>query len=212
MSGIFEIDKQFDFCYGHRVYNQELDPELSVDGLCKCRHLHGHNGRMHIGLKAENLERGMVTDFKNLECIKVLVDDVLDHKFIAGFEDPLFDELFNNSKENIQWDEYDLGHVHPAHIDVVCDTAYSNVFESTNSVLAAEAYERALRDKLEGLVVVKFVPTSENLCKMFADIAGKRLAKIFGDRVSVSFVDFWETPKSHCRYTLGAIKSAKLIG
>ena len=180
MSGIFEIDKQFDFCYGHRVYNQELDPELSVNGLCKCRHLHGHNGRLLVGLKAENLERGMVTDFKNLECIKVLVDDVLDHKFIAGFEDPLFDELFNNSKENIQWDEYDLGHVHPAHID-----------------------------KLEGLVVVKFVPTSENLCKMFADIAGKRLAKIFGDRVSVSYVDFWETPKSHCRFT---VKSAKLIG
>ena len=197
MSGIFEIDKQFDFCYGHRVYNQELDPELSVNGLCKCRHLHGHNGTLKIGLKAENLERGMVTDFKNLEVIKVLVDDVLDHKFIAGFEDPLFDELFNNSKENIQWDEYDLGHVHPAHIDVVCEAQES------------EEMKRALRDKLEGLVVVKFVPTSENLCKMFADIAGKRLAKIFGDRVSVSYVDFWETPKSHCRFT---VKSAKLIG
>lgn len=205
MTGIFEIDKQFDFCYGHRVYNQELDPELSVNGLCKCRHLHGHNGRLLVGLKAENLDRGMVTDFKNLECIKVLVDDVLDHKFIAGFEDPLFDELFNNSKENIQWDEYDLGHVHPAHIDVVCEA----VGGAGRTAQESEEMKRAMRDKLEGLVVVNFVPTSENLCKMFADIAGKRLAKIFGDRVSVSYVDFWETPKSHCRFT---VKSAKLIG
>ena len=197
IEGIYEIDKQFDFSYGHRVFSQELDPELSMNSLTKCRWIHGHNGRLLVGLKAENLERGMVTDFKNLECIKVLVDDVLDHKFIAGFEDPLFDELFNNSKENIQWDEYDLGHVHPAHIDVVCEAQES------------EEMKRAMRDKLEGLVVVKFVPTSENLCKMFADIAGKRLAKIFGDRVSVSFVDFWETPKSHCRFT---VKSAKLIG
>lgn len=199
---MYEIDKQFDFCYGHRVYNQQLDKELSVDGLCKCRHLHGHNGLLKICLQAETLERGMVTDFKNLECIKVLVDNVLDHKFIAGIEDPLFDELFNNSSNFIIWDEYGLGHVAPNHIEYVCDTAYSEYYKFTESEREASEYERAIRDKLEGLVVVKFVPTSENLCKMFAEIANKRLAKLFDGRVKVSYVDFWETPKSHCRYTV----------
>lgn len=199
---MYQIDKQFDFCYGHRVFTQELDPELSVDGLCKCRHLHGHNGLLKIGLQAETLERGMVTDFKNLECIKVLVDDVLDHKFIAGIEDPLFDELFNNSSDFIIWDEYGLGHVDPLHISEVCDSTYSGYYELSKSVNVASEHERAVRDKLEGLVVVNFVPTSENLCKMFADVANKRLAKLFDGRVKVSYVDFWETPKSHCRYTL----------
>lgn len=199
---MYEIDKQFDFCYGHRVYNQQLDKDLSVDGLCKCRHLHGHNGKLLIGLQANTLERGMVTDFKNLECIKVLVDDVLDHKFIAGIEDPLFDELFNDSSSFIIWDEYGLGRVDPAHINAVCNSFYHEHYRLSRSVTIASEHERAIRDKLEGLVVVNFVPTSENLCKMFADVANKRLAKLFDGRVKVSYVDFWETPKSHCRYTL----------
>lgn len=199
---MYEIDKQFDFSYGHRVFTQELDAELSNHSLSKCRWIHGHNGKLLIGLQADTLERGMVTDFKNLECIKVLVDDVLDHKFIAGIEDPLFDELFNNSSDFIIWDEYGLGHVDPLHISEVCDSTYSEYYELSKSANVASEHERAIRDKLEGLVVVDFVPTSENLCKMFADVANKRLAKLFDGRVKVSYVDFWETPKSHCRYTL----------
>lgn len=199
---MYEIDKQFDFSYGHRVFTQELDAELSNHSLSKCRWIHGHNGLLKIGLQAETLERGMVTDFKNLECIKVLVDDVLDHKFIAGIEDPLFDELFNNSSDFIIWDEYGLGHVDPLHIDHVYMEAHRECISQLMPTAVADEFCRALKDKLEGLVVVNFVPTSENLCKMFADVANKRLAKLFDGRVKVSYVDFWETPKSHCRYTL----------
>lgn len=191
---MFEIDKQFDFCYGHRVHNQELDKELSVDGLCKCRHLHGHNGMLKIGLKAKELERGMVTDFKNLECIKVLVDDILDHKFIVDINDPLFNALFNDSDNAILWDEYGLGGIDPGYINTV-------LLDLKHDGYVPE-FLQATRDKLEGVVVVDFVPTSENLCKMFANVAQARLAKLFGDRVQISYVDFWETPKSHCRYTL----------
>lgn len=201
IKGTYQIDKQFDFSYGHRVFTQELDRELSLNSHTKCRWLHGHNGMLKIGLEARDLERGMVTDFKNLEIIKVLVDDVLDHKFIAGIEDPLFDVLFDSSSEWIIWDEYGLGHVDPNHIDMVCLTKFNMMLADSGSTAEATEFERAFRDKLEGLVVVNFVPTSENLCKMFADIASKRLAKLFGNRVKVSYVDFWETPKSHCRYT-----------
>ena len=34
------IDKQIDFCFGHRVWTQNLDAKFSIDDLCKCRHLH----------------------------------------------------------------------------------------------------------------------------------------------------------------------------
>ena len=182
----YAIDKQFDFCYGHRVHNQELDADLSVDGKCKCRHLHGHNGMLKIGLAADDLERGMVTDFKNLECIKVLVDDILDHKFIIDYNDPLFDELTNYAKNHVTWDEYGFGHINKDFIELIVSRQQTVLKEAT-------------RDKLEGFVVVDFVPTSENLCKKFAEVADIRLRKLTEGRVRVAFVDFWETPKSHCR-------------
>lgn len=188
---MFQIDKQFDFCYGHRVHNQVLDADLSVDGKCKCRHLHGHNGCLKIGLESTTLERGMVTDFKNLECIKVLVDDILDHKFIIDINDPLFTDITGAPKSMVIWDDYNIGHILPHYIDTVVD-----------AIKEDEVLKEATRDKLEGFVVVDFVPTSEKLCRMFADVADIRLSKITGDRVRVSYVDFWETPKSHCRYTV----------
>lgn len=186
---MYAIDKQFDFCYGHRVHNQVLDAELSVDGKCKCRHLHGHNGKLKIGLASLELERGMVTDFKNLECIKVLVDDILDHKFIIDINDPLFEDITGTPKNEVIYPEYDIGVINPDFINLKVDQTERPLKE-------------AMRDKLEGFVIVKFVPTSENLCRMFAEVAQKRLSKICRDRVSVSYVDFWETPKSHCRYVL----------
>ena len=195
---MFEIDKQFDFCYGHRVHNQELNADLSENGICKCRHLHGHNGLLKVGLKAKNLERGMVTDFKNLECIKTLVDDILDHKFIVDIHDPLFKEItagYSRPVEfsDIHWDAYGLGVIKPEYVE-------DSVSVANHS--KGEEYARAVRDKLEGFVIVDFVPTSENLCKKFAEIAHQRLFELFDGRVQVAYVDFWETPKSHCRYTL----------
>lgn len=193
---MFAIDKQFDFCYGHRVWNQQLNKDLSVDGLCKCRHLHGHNGMLKIGLSASDLQRGMVTDFKNLECIKVLVDDILDHKFIIDIHDPLFQLLTSYqipvTADDIVWNDYNLGSISSEYIDKVTALALGE----------GEEFAQAIRDKLEGFVIVNFVPTSENLCRMFAKVAQKRLSVLFDGRVNVAFVDFWETPKSHCRYTL----------
>lgn len=195
---MFEIDKQFDFCYGHRVHNQELNADLSENSQCKCRHLHGHNGLVKVGLKAKNLERGMVTDFKNLECIKTLVDDILDHKFIIDVNDPLFKDITAGYSRPVEfsdiiWDDYNLGSINPNYIDDAVRVA----------MFKGDEYARAIRDKLEGFVIVDFVPTSENLCKKFAEVATLRLKELFDGRVEVAYVDFWETPKSHCRYTLG---------
>ena len=41
----WKISKEFEFCYGHRVWSQTLNTEFSLDGCLKCRHLHGHQGK-----------------------------------------------------------------------------------------------------------------------------------------------------------------------
>ena len=91
------IDKQFSFCYGHRVWSQLLDEDYCATGdtHCKCRFTHGHEGLVHIFLSADDLERGMVTDFKHLGWMKNFLDDNLDHKFIIDRNDPIFMQIIN---------------------------------------------------------------------------------------------------------------------
>ena len=62
----WKISKEFEFCYGHRVWSQTLNTEFSLDGCLKCRHLHGHQGKILVYLEASELNDGMVTDFKHL--------------------------------------------------------------------------------------------------------------------------------------------------
>ena len=85
------IDKSFDWCYGHRVWSQELNEKFTADGdtCLACRQLHGHQGKLKVMLEGDELERGMVTDFKHLGWMKNFIDDVLDHKFIMYINDPL---------------------------------------------------------------------------------------------------------------------------
>ena len=47
---MFRVTKHIDFCYGHRLLNYEG----------KCRHLHGHNGRVEVHIEADKLDaRGL---------------------------------------------------------------------------------------------------------------------------------------------------------
>lgn len=78
---MFQVTKQFDFCYGHRL--------LNYDG--KCRHFHGHNGKIEVTLSASQLdEKGMVRDFSGIkQILKAWVDEALDHRMILHEKDPL---------------------------------------------------------------------------------------------------------------------------
>ena len=67
------IDKQFDFCFGHRVWSQELNTKYSLDGCLACRHLHGHQGKVKLFLGANDLNKGMVTDFKHTNIFQEMV-------------------------------------------------------------------------------------------------------------------------------------------
>ena len=197
------IDKSFDFCFGHRVYTQTLNTKYSLDGCLACRHLHGHQGKVKLFLGANDLIKGMVTDFKHTNIFKKWLDDVMDHKFIIDINDPLFDDMFGLIKldSNKNWMDFesdtsnlliglykdykyavpDLDHL---------DGIISNL-EKTNEE------KQAIFEKFEGLVLVDFIPTSENLCKWWYEVANKMLN---GLGIDVVAVEYWETPKSHCRY------------
>ena len=201
MNKIFKwtIDKQFDFCFGHRVWSQDLNTKYSLDGCLACRHLHGHQGKVKLFLAANELQKGMVTDFKHTNIFKKWLDDIMDHKFIIDINDPLFENLAGDilltTDNNLPWyenlmvdynSEYDYARPDLDHI--------TDILSKLN---ISDAQRQALFEKYEGLVIVNFVPTSENLCKWWFEVANKMLKELGIDVVSV---EYWETPKSHCRY------------
>lgn len=169
----WRISKSFDFCYGHRVWSQELNADFSLDPCLKCRHLHGHQGKVIVYLESTQLQNGMVTDFKHLNWFKQFLDDVLDHKFIIDIHDPLFSTLLPhyNVQELIK---------HP-----------QGYYTVDLNKIANEPQH--LHEMYEGYVLVDFVPTSENLSAWFLQITAEKMEKL---GVNVSGVEFYETPKS----------------
>jgi 6-pyruvoyltetrahydropterin/6-carboxytetrahydropterin synthase len=77
---MFTVSREIDFCYGHRLLNY----------AGKCRHLHGHNGRLIIMLQAARLdEQGMVLDFSEIKrVVGGWIDENLDHRMILNRTDP----------------------------------------------------------------------------------------------------------------------------
>jgi 6-pyruvoyltetrahydropterin/6-carboxytetrahydropterin synthase len=101
---MFRVSREIHFCYGHRL--------LDYEG--KCRHLHGHNGRLVVTIKSVALDnQGMVLDFNEIKSvISRWIDDNLDHRMILRRDDPavpmlqqLGEELYltddNPTAENI---------------------------------------------------------------------------------------------------------------
>src|SRR5882762_7731031 len=78
---MFSVTRLIHFCYGHRL--------LGYAG--KCRHPHGHNGRIEITLSRPKLDKlGMVMDFEEIKTtVQKWVDAELDHKMLLNKRDPL---------------------------------------------------------------------------------------------------------------------------
>ncbi len=169
----WKISKSFDFCYGHRVWSQELNPDFSLDPCLKCRHLHGHQGNIIIYLEATKLQNGMVTDFKHLNWFKAFLDNVLDHKFILDINDPLFETLLPHYKKS-ELIEFPQGYF-------------------TVDLTKIEEEPSHIKELYEGYILVDFVPTSENLSAWFLQIAQKKMSDL---GIKVVSVEFAETPKS----------------
>ena len=192
------IDKSFDYCYGHRVWSQTLDPKYSLDSCLACRHLHGHQGKVKLFLGANNLKHGMVTDFKHTNIFKKWLDDTLDHKFIIDMNDPLFEDLAGDlclsEKNKRTFDD----------LMVTVNTEYNFAIPDLEQLMALNVWDelrddqkQAIFEKYEGIIIVDFIPTSENICKFIYEVANKMLNELCIDVVAV---EYWETPKSHCRY------------
>ena len=193
-----EISKSFDFCYGHRVWNQSLNKEYSLDDACVCRHLHGHQGKLIVTLQLDSGgigDNGMVTDFKHLNWLKKWIDDALDHKFIIDRRDPLLEYIIPSEVQ----------------IDIDCEDVFDKFLIEDKGdywIFHSDCYLKKawphLRDILEGFVFVNFVPTSENLCNWLMGIIRRKMSKLTNIRagfvfeVKVTKVEFQETPKSKC--------------
>ncbi len=82
---MYNIVREIHFCYGHRLLNYRG----------KCRHLHGHNGKVEIVLKGEKLDKlGMVRDFEEIkQIVQKWIFENLDHKMILNKNDPLIPAL-----------------------------------------------------------------------------------------------------------------------
>lgn len=219
------IDKQFDFCYGHRVWVQRLEHEFCASGdtHCKCRHPHGHQGHVHVFLENDHLNtENMVTDFKHLGWLKNFLDSVIDHKFVLDINDPIADMILN-------------GHIHRdapelASLDgnIVMSPPHTFEFNEPQVVTMGENNERAFEavkivpvlvpgtdvvagwkldvseladtpetEFYEGYFLVDFVPTSENLSAWLFHLAEAKMSKL---GVKVSRIDWFETPKSRSTY------------
>ncbi len=184
---MWKISKSFDFCYGHRVWSQTLNKEYSLDSCLACRHLHGHQGKVIVTLSSNELEAGMVTDFKHLNWFKQWLDDMLDHKFIMDYNDPVLSSLFpllcypNGS--------FDFSKV----------VVFPDGLIKPDWSLEIQSQKKAVKEIYEGLVLVKFVPTSENLSKWIFDIVKDKMKDL--PNVTVHEVEFQETPKSVSLFT-----------
>ncbi len=80
-----------DISVGHRVVGHEG----------KCRHLHGHNYRIHFAIEGPRLDSvGRVLDFSVIkEKLCMWLEESWDHKFLAWANDPLLTELANTTNE-----------------------------------------------------------------------------------------------------------------
>ena len=179
---MWEIDKTFEFCYGHRVHTQTLNGEFADSLKCACRHLHGHEGKLQVHLTGDDLnESGMVTDFRHLEWLKKFINEFNDHQFVIDINDPLFGRLVG---------------VDLPLIDVVVPGTTHKVgsIVDVNGIpgLTGPEYEC-----LEGFLIIDFVPTSEKLSQWMAGIVDAKMSQL---GVKVSKIEWWETPKSRSTY------------
>ena len=181
------IDKTFEFCYGHRVWTQELNGEYAADLKCACRHLHGHEGKMQVYLApnreavlGDDLDKtGMVTDFRHLEWLKKWINEYIDHQFIIDRNDPLYNQIVGE-RGLVPVLVPGTDHVAGYHLDL------TGLAENTPEY---EYYE--------GFMVVNFVPTSERLSAWMAELVEVKMRKL---GVRVDHIDWWETPKSRSVY------------
>ncbi len=200
------IDKAFHWEGGHRVWTQSLDPKYTSrgDACHACKRLHGHSYLLKVFLEETEIgtnikDTGMVMDFKMMGFVKDFVDDVLDHKSIFDINDPLLEEelsylLDDDGKLNL----IEFCHKMPEGYWIPNLTKLRKTLDSfINKFNFSKDKAEAIMEKYEGINLVDFTPTSENLANWLLTIIEEKLKDL--EHVKVNAVEIWETPKSHAR-------------
>lgn len=125
-------NRYHDFSTGHRVVGHEG----------KCRHLHGHNYRVHFYCSAEELDNvGRVIDFSEIKSkLCMWLEDNWDHFFLVWENDPWKDQLtqidptvkvvpFNPTAENMA--EYLMTEISPKQLKGTGITVDKIIIEET---------------------------------------------------------------------------------
>lgn len=101
---MWQAERYHDISCGHRVVGHEG----------KCRHLHGHNYRVHFTCEADGLDNvGRVIDFSDMKSkLCMWLEEQWDHKMLIWKDDPMLWQLqmmdssvvevpFNPTAENL---------------------------------------------------------------------------------------------------------------
>lgn len=149
-------ERYHDISTGHRVVGHEN----------KCRHLHGHNYRIHFVCEADQLDSvGRVIDFGVIkEKLCMWVENYWDHKFLAWENDPVMTAAILGL-EQINW---------PA-------TGPDGQYEA----------ERAMFE--DSVIFTPFNPTAENMAQHLVEVIGPQ--QLAGTGVTLVSVRIEETAK-----------------
>lgn len=139
----YKVTRYHDISTGHRVAGHES----------KCRHLHGHNYRIHFTCVADSLDDlGRVIDFSVIkEKLCMWVEDNWDHKFLHWEKDPVI-QFLKDAAQNAN------------------ETGADHWIEEESLFTNA-------------LVAVPFNPTAENMAQYLVEVIGPRQLKGTGVRL-----------------------------
>lgn len=82
---MYVIGKIFNIACSHRLYDKDKTEEENKKIYGKCSNLpsHGHNYRIIVRIKSNELVNGMVMNFKELESVfNKQIDSLFDHTFL----------------------------------------------------------------------------------------------------------------------------------
>lgn len=167
---MYQVKRYHDISTGHRVVGHEN----------KCKHLHGHNYRVHFTCIADNKPKsreigipkveldnlGRVIDFGVVkEKLCMWLEDNWDHKFLHWEKDPLID-VFKSALK-----------------DLIFDTSVDETLTEYG---------------LDSFIALPFNPTAENMAQYLVEVIGPQQLK--GTGVKLSEVLIEETAKCHVSY------------
>lgn len=185
---MYTIQKEFSADLAHRVHTQKLDCKFTENNSkrLKCRGLHGHTVSILIKLESDKLVNNMVLDYNEIGWFKKLIDDLLDHKTLLCYYDPIFQKVFLPLGKGL----YDV------------DEYSANQYKVQKFKLD-EIDDPDITELLNSITILNFPSTSENLAQWLQNVVENsvEMYNAFNNtNVKCTSVAYKETPKSEAVY------------